>query len=1407
MTGGFWRRRAIRRAFLKASAARDSGRWREAAAHYRRYLVHRPDDFAIWVQLGHMLGESGDLTGADLAYRTAHSLRPDDADLALCRGHLARRTGEVDAAIGFYRHSFELDGNPRAGQALDELLPPEPEPEAEPEPEPEAEPEPQPDPEPEPGPRGGHIEGWYERSVSGVLLPFGDERPTVEFRAGDRSVARTRAHPREEDGALFFRALLDIDLGENGEGVEVTAHRLPDGAPLDPGPILLFPPSRHPEDHPIAWSVPAEIVKPLDLSAGSEVALLVTHSRTGKIKPHVLPYLRALKAAGLGVFVIATVDRPVDLPRELIEAADAVMVRRNAGYDFGAWAHALRLHPRLYGASTLYLLNDSVLPARDDARIAELIDRVRASKADLVGLTESHEWRWHVQSYFLAIKPRLLTSRHFHAFMNDIRLLTRKDHVIRAYEVRLAEMTEQIGLDVDLLYASATAINPTLFGWRDLLAAGMPFVKLLLLRGQFEDIDITGWQKVLADAGFDVALAEAVIAAAAEEGPIDDGGRLLARRVPAGVHVETPLKISFFGPWNYDNGLGAASRGIIAAIRRTGALLSLHPIKQPFHIHKPLAPPVDIVDFEEPADIAVVHLNPDSWHLLTDEQRGAIAAAGKRIGYWVWEMGHIPPAWRRNFGAVDRIWAPSHYCAELFATEANVPVDVVPHVVPVPEPVALDRAGALARLGLPADRRTILYVFDGSSYLVRKNPAALVRAFSASGLAEEGWSLLLKTKHLHDRPEEGEAFRALAEGSEGVVLIDRSMAADELAELTALADLYASPHCSEGFGLTIAEAMAAGKPVVATDFGGSRDFVDASVGWPVKAHPWRLDQDFGHYTEGGEWARIDEPALTTALIRAARAIEAGDAGKKRGKGAAARARIAALLSYEAVAEKIAASFQAVRSEPVETGGAHIASDLSMGMAVEDAVFGPALRVVALAPDGALDTLLPEDLPIDRDSWVLLAPRDAVLAPLIEREWRAAAAARPDAGIFYGDDFAAGEERGLDQLRLKPAFDLTLLAAQDYIGAPLIVRASVLAELGLRPEMGAALLDDLILRAHHAGTSIVRIPKVLLGYPGRRPRVDPAVRATMLARQPLFGHVRFKPGRAPGSLAQVRDFGRDHPAVTLLIPTRRSKLPGGRTVYVERLLKAIATTDWPMDRLTVIVGDDIAGEPAWASQPWPFALRRIETLRGPGEPFNYAGKMNLLWRAAETDQIVMMNDDLLPAEPGWLAALIGFSVDETVGGVGARLLYADGRLQHAGIIPALGAVAHAWAMRAKSGGTYQNWALVQREWSAVTGALFATRRTLMEEIGGFDEQFTLEYNDVDLCLRLRALGYRIVCTPEAEMVHAEKASRGEMPVAGEQFAAFLLRWGAWLAQDPSWHPGLRRDLFDVVPADEPGAWYR
>jgi glycosyltransferase involved in cell wall biosynthesis len=340
-------------------------------------------------------------------------------------------------------------------------------------------------------------------------------------------------------------------------------------------------------------------------------------------------------------------------------------------------------------------------------------------------------------------------------------------------------------------------------------------------------------------------------------------------------------------------------------------MTNFHPIRKPLHIHQRLAPAVDICDFSGTADVAIVHYNPDGWHdLLTEAQRVIMERAKVRIGHWVWEMAQVPTAWYPGFDKVDMIWAPSRYCAGIFAARAKVPVEVVPYIVNVPQQVSNPSGviGLRRELGLSEGNRIILYAFDGSSYLIRKNPFALIHAFSQSGLAERGWRLVLKAKNLLDSPAQGQRLRQEVERAEGVILVDRSVDKAVMEEFMRAADIYASPHCSEGFGLTIAEAMALGKIVVATDYGGSCDILDAECGFPVRYQLRSLDEDHGHYTrQGGAWAQIDEAHLSQSLIQAAELVSTGDLRL----GEAARRRIRDLLSPAAVGAKMRESISQI----------------------------------------------------------------------------------------------------------------------------------------------------------------------------------------------------------------------------------------------------------------------------------------------------------------------------------------------------------------------------------------------------------------------------------------------------------------------------------------------------------------
>jgi glycosyltransferase involved in cell wall biosynthesis len=210
-------------------------------------------------------------------------------------------------------------------------------------------------------------------------------------------------------------------------------------------------------------------------------------------------------------------------------------------------------------------------------------------------------------------------------------------------------------------------------------------------------------------------------------------------------------------------------------------------------------------------------------------------------------------------------------------------------------------------LGLEAEDKLILFAFDASSYLARKNPFALVAAFRATKLNAAGWRLILKMKHSSEDKAGIEALRRQVDDCTGAHIIDRPMSEEAMAVLMETADIYASPHSSEGFGLTIAEAMALGKVVVATDFGGSRDFLDTKTGFPVRWVPWQTSRDDGAYGKGTIWAKVDEEHLAQTLLTAAALSD----DERRLIGERARRRICDRLSPDAVCAEVHASIDSL----------------------------------------------------------------------------------------------------------------------------------------------------------------------------------------------------------------------------------------------------------------------------------------------------------------------------------------------------------------------------------------------------------------------------------------------------------------------------------------------------------------
>jgi lipopolysaccharide biosynthesis protein len=257
--------------------------------------------------------------------------------------------------------------------------------------------------------------------------------------------------------------------------------------------------------------------------AAGETALFVTHSPDGQLKPHVRYYLASLARHGVHPVLIVAADGEFFAPdAALLALVDGLYVRQNVGYDFAAWAHVLRENRQLLDCNILYLVNDSTIGPLSERKFEELLARVRSSESDLVGLTDSYERGWHIQSYFIALKPAALSSPALWSFIEKIKNLADKKDVVNAYETRFAPMLQAAGLRCEVFFPAHTSHNPSLMDWRALIGSGLPFVKLAALRNSWRSnswrtdswrsFGNAGWRKILQSEGFDCRLAEEALA-------------------------------------------------------------------------------------------------------------------------------------------------------------------------------------------------------------------------------------------------------------------------------------------------------------------------------------------------------------------------------------------------------------------------------------------------------------------------------------------------------------------------------------------------------------------------------------------------------------------------------------------------------------------------------------------------------------------------------------------------------------------------------------------------------------------------------------------------------------------------------------------------------------------------------
>jgi SAM-dependent methyltransferase/glycosyltransferase involved in cell wall biosynthesis len=282
-------------------------------------------------------------------------------------------------------------------------------------------------------------------------------------------------------------------------------------------------------------------------------------------------------------------------------------------------------------------------------------------------------------------------------------------------------------------------------------------------------------------------------------------------------------------------------------------------------------------------------------------------------GLWFWEVGTLPALWDEAFAILDEVWVASDHVAAAVRARSPIPVTKIPLPVAPTPPAKLKRAA----LGLPQDF-LFLFVFDYNSVLERKNPLGLIEAFTRAFPPGSGPALAIKAINGDKRPADRERVRAAAGAHPEVHLIEQFHSAAEKNALIAGCDCYVSLHRAEGFGLTMAEAVWFGRPVIATGYSGNLEFTTPDTAWLVDHAMRPIGPGADPYPADGEWA---DPDLEHAARLMRHVVEhPEEAAERAERGAQAiKARHSPAAAGAVIAARLEEMMQLPRRPPAPSG--------------------------------------------------------------------------------------------------------------------------------------------------------------------------------------------------------------------------------------------------------------------------------------------------------------------------------------------------------------------------------------------------------------------------------------------------------------------------------------------------------
>lgn len=437
-----------------------------------------------------------------------------------------------------------------------------------------------------------------------------------------------------------------------------------------------------------------------------------------------------------------------------------------------------------------------------------------------------------------------------------------------------------------------------------------------------------------------------------------------------------------------------------------------------------------------------------------------------------------------------------------------------------------------------------------------------------------------------------------------------------------------------------------------------------------------------------------------------------------------------------------------------------------------------------SPDFAV--MLKTALTVVEGEFIVFVNEDAYLAPECVSDIRIAVIENPDVDVLYTDDDRVGcLGRKIEGTR-KPAWSPEALRGFQYLGNFVLFRTELVRPLDVaRTPSQSAFQYDLILRSTEKARKVVRVPKVLFHQRNRakisdRKHADStdvieSVGAVRKHLERIGIHAAVEPAADPKYLRIRRNALRVKP-ISVIIPTRGTagQVHGAERVFVESLIKSLIRNSGGAEVEYIVVFDEQTPQKVLARLR-DIAGERIK-LMSYAQPFNFSSKCNLGAVAARYDNLVFLNDDMECLTQDVLANLVAPLTEHDVGITSAKLLFEDGSIQHGGHLHELGDNRINYYRAPASERGMNGALLVNREVSGVTGACMAIRKSVFMRLGGFSELFPNSYNDVDLCNKARAMGYRILWLAGVELTHFESKSRQPV-VNAVDYENIHKRWGS------------------------------